>query len=212
MKDEGYIKYCCIWNDSLIEIPSLLLNSLNAWRKKLFDLSLIGIYEGGIGYGNISIRNEDDTFFVTGSATGGKSVLHKDDYALVHDCDFKKNQLSCTGKTKASSESLTHAAIYESSPEIRSVIHVHSDRMWNYYLNILPTTFVDVEFGTPEMAFELKRLLNNRENIQKGIVVMGGHKEGIITFGRDLDQSGNCILKYYSQSLNNSTMSDPGCK
>lgn len=212
MSDEGYIKYQCIWNDFPIKIPEPVLLALNQWRKKLYDLSLIGAYDNGIGYGNISIRNDAASFFITGSATGDKSVLTPEEYALVDEWHFKKNQLRCTGKTKASSESLTHAAIYESVPEIRSVIHVHSEEMWSHFLNRKPTSSAEVEFGTPEMAFEIKRLLSDKEIIDSGMVVMGGHREGIISFGKNPDEAGNNLLNYYYQSLNNSTISDPDCK
>lgn len=210
MSDEGYIKYRCIWNDSPIEIPGSTLDSLNTWREKLYDLSLIGASENGIGYGNISIRNKDETFFITGSATGGKSVLSKDDYALVLEWQFESNQLICRGKTKASSESLTHAAIYESDIRIGSVIHVHLRSLWNQLLNKIPTTKATAEYGTPEMALEIQQLLKDINNRNMGIVAMGGHEEGILTFGRNIQEAGNRLLTYYYQSLNNSTISESG--
>lgn len=207
MSDEGYIKYQCRWNDSPIEIPGSTLDSLNTWRKKLYDYSLIGAYDNGIGFGNISVRNKNDSFFITGSATGGKSILNQDDYALVEAWQFESNQLICRGKTKASSESLTHAAIYESDIEIGAVIHVHSRLLWNQLLNKIPTTSATVEYGTPGMAWEIQRLLKDDNNRNTGIVAMGGHEEGILTFGRNIHEAGNKLLTYYYQSLNNSTIS-----
>lgn len=212
MHDEGYIKFQCNWKDSGITIPEDLIHELNYWRRKLYDLSLIGAYANRIGYGNISIKNDDRTFYITGSSTGEKEKLSVDDYALVYNWEIEKNQLSCKGKTKASSESLTHAAIYETTPEIRSVIHIHSENMWKYYLNKIPTTSSEAEFGTPGMAYELIRFIREQNSTEKGIIVMGGHKEGIITFGRNMNEAGKCLLDYYYQSLNNSTISDPDCK
>lgn len=212
MSNEGYVKYKCNWDASPIEIPEPLLKSLNLWRNKLYELSLIGAYENGIGYGNISIRNDGISFFVTGSATGIKAVLQPDDYALVHDWHFHKNELSCTGKTKSSSESLTHAAIYESDPDIHSIVHVHSETIWNYYLNKLPTSFPEIEYGTPGMAFEIKRLLQIKKNMDHGVIIMGGHKDGILSFGRNLDEACNRMINLFYQSRNSSTISIPGSK
>jgi len=31
------------------------------------------------------------------------------------------------------------------------------------------------------------------------IIIMGGHKEGLITFGRDLDEAGEVLLKYVNE-------------
>lgn len=202
MTEKGYIKYNCIWNNLPIKISESELNSLNLWRKKLYEKSLIGIYNNGIGFGNISLKTNLG-FFITGSATGGKRFLYAGDYALVTNWQFDKNQLYCTGKTKASSESLTHAAIYESDNEINAVIHVHSAKMWDFYLNKLPTTAKEIEYGTPEMAMEFKKLLKDKSVIEIGIVVMGGHEEGLVSFGKSLKIAGNQILKYYYQSLNN---------
>jgi ribulose-5-phosphate 4-epimerase/fuculose-1-phosphate aldolase len=116
----------------------------------------------------------------------------------VLDYDIEKNYVKCTGKVKASSESLTHAAVYESDPAVQAVIHTHHDRMWKMLKNKLPTTDPQVEFGTPEMAHEIKRLMQQKEVRIEKIIVMGGHKEGIITFGRDLDEAGEVLLKYYN--------------
>jgi ribulose-5-phosphate 4-epimerase/fuculose-1-phosphate aldolase len=210
MSSEGYIKYQCIWTDSAIQIPELVKDSINSWRKKLYDLSLIGANESGIGYGNISIRNKNNTFFITGSATGEKPILAVNDLALVQEWDFDNNQLKCTGKTKASSESLTHAAIYESDAAIGSVIHVHSGTIWDQLMHKVPTSSAVVEYGTPAMAREIEQLLKDKKNRNTGIVAMGGHEEGILVYGKNIHEAGKIILSYYHQCLNNSTMSDPG--
>jgi hypothetical protein len=65
--------------------------------------------------------------------------------------------------------------------------------------NKIPTTDPEVEFGTPEMAGEIKRLMEQREVRIEKIIVMGGHKEGLITFGRDLDEAGEVLLKYFNE-------------
>lgn len=212
MNDEGYIKFSCAWNDNQISIPSRILDQLNFWREKLYKLSLIGMYDNGIGFGNISMRNPDGSFYISGSATGGRKNLLANDYALVQAWEFDQNLIHCVGKTKASSESMTHAAIYESDENTAAVIHIHNEAMWQHYLHILPTSSEEVAYGTPEMAKELTSMLSNAENRQKAIVVMGGHREGVISFGKNLDEAGNCLLDFYNQSLNNSDISIPESK
>ncbi|MBN1599054.1 MAG: class II aldolase/adducin family protein [Bacteroidales bacterium] len=202
MNNEGYIKFDCIWKNESIDIPAEIFHSLNSWRDKLYNLSLIGVYQNGISYGNLSIKNSDGTFYITGSATGRKRFLSYNDYALVSEWHFEKNSLICNGKTKASSESLTHAAIYEADNTIKAVIHIHSEDIWNNLLNKIPATGMDIDYGTPEMAYELKRILVNKNNVLKSIIIMGGHREGILAFGESLDFAGDIILKNY-QSLNN---------
>src|SRR5215831_9337934 len=52
------------------------LAELNAWRRKLLELRLIGVDSNGVGFGNLSVRDGATAdFYITGSATGGLSEL-----------------------------------------------------------------------------------------------------------------------------------------
>jgi hypothetical protein len=50
-----------------------------------------------------------------------------------------------------------------------------------------PTTNENISYGAPEMANEIKRLFDETA-LKKEITVMGGHREGIISFGKDLEE------------------------
>ena len=193
--DEGYIKFNIEHCFEEILIPDIIFNELNVWRTKLFDLMLIGETPEGIGYGNISVKT-DNGFFITGSATGKQRVLNKKDYALVYKYNLFENKVYSKGMCKASSESMSHAAVYESDMSTNAVIHVHSEIMWNKYLNSLPVTSKLASFGTPEMALEIKRILKDTGAMKSGILIMGGHKDGIITFGKNLNEAGETLMKF----------------
>ncbi|PIN98509.1 MAG: hypothetical protein COT90_03985 [Candidatus Diapherotrites archaeon CG10_big_fil_rev_8_21_14_0_10_31_34] len=193
-----YIKFNCNLIKGTVEKEKI--EELNYWRNKLFEMGLIGVYENGVGFGNISERTQGNKFIITGSTTGGKEKLDEKGYCKVTEFDFKKNSLSCVGKIKASSESLTHAAVYQSLAEVNAVIHVHNLKLWNYLLEKAPATKKEVKYGTPEMAKELIRLVKEKEAREKKIVVMKGHKEGIISFGKTLEEAGKTLLKYFEES------------
>ena len=74
MIDEGYIKFSIKWSKgSPPQHPDL--DHLNTIRTKLHKLGLIGVYDNGIGYGNLSIRSEKpEAFIISGTATGAKEV------------------------------------------------------------------------------------------------------------------------------------------
>jgi ribulose-5-phosphate 4-epimerase/fuculose-1-phosphate aldolase len=197
MKD-GVIKFNCNWiKGKAIAIENLY--ELNKWRNEMFKLGLIGIYPDGVGYGNISERSTKNKFVISGSETGGIKNLSEEHYCVVEEYDFEENSLSCVGPLKASAESLTHAAIYESSPEINGVIHVHNMKLWEYLLDKVPFTGKEIEYGTPEMAEEMKRLIKEKATREKNIIVMKGHKEGVISFGKNLNQAGEILLKYFEE-------------
>jgi L-ribulose-5-phosphate 4-epimerase len=191
--EEGYIKFNCNWIQSE-PVSSNEITEINNWRDTLYKLGLIGVYSNGIGFGNISIRYNNQTFLITGSATGGLDKLTESHYVLVNEYNLKQNSLTCNGPIKASSESLSHAAIYESSPETNAVIHVHNIGLWQNLIYKIPTSRKNVLYGTPEMAKEIKRLFKETNVSVEKIIVMGGHKEGIITFGKTLDEAGKILL------------------
>lgn len=192
---EGYIKFNLSWEEKAFDFDDPDFMRINSCRNKLFEMGLIGAYPDGIGFGNLSIRYNRNEFIISGSVTGNFKNLTKEHYSLVKDYDIFKNSVNCIGLTKASSESLSHAAIYESNMDVNAVIHIHNNDMWNKYLNDLPTTDKKAEFGTPEIALEIKKLANQNS----GIIIMGGHTEGIISYGKSLNEAKEILLKFYNK-------------
>jgi L-ribulose-5-phosphate 4-epimerase len=184
-----YIKFTC--EKAAPEItPFHRLSELNAYRRKLLQLRLIGVDVNGIGFGNLSIRDgTTNNFYITGSATGGISELTLADCARVVAYDFEKKWLQYEGSAIPSSESLTHAAVYESDAKAGSVIHCHDSKLWAALLNQAPTSSKAVDYGTPEMAYEVTRLFKVTDVQSRKILVMAGHDGGIVAFGKDLEEA-----------------------
>lgn len=194
MKKEGYIKFECNWKItppfSFSEYPKM-----NRWRNKFYRLGLIGTYKDGVGFGNISVRTKrNGKFIITGSQTGGFKKLLKSHYTRVISYDIAKNSVTCKGPIKASSESMTHAAVYKIAKNANAVIHVHSLKLWRKLLNRVPTSNKQAAYGTPEMAKEIFRLYKETDLRNQKMMVMGGHQEGILTFGENLDEAGRKLL------------------
>lgn len=193
MTEEGYIKYSCHWIKA-DPLPYHDIETLNRCRQKLYELGLIGAYENGIGFGNISRRREDDQFIITGTATGRLPELCADHYTIVVDFDLARNELTCRGPVKASSESMSHGAIYRQGRDINAVIHVHSSALWNRLLNKVPTTGEEIAYGTPEMAMEIIRLFRETDVSARKIFVMAGHEDGLFSFGKNLQEALHVLL------------------
>ncbi len=195
MADEGYIKFHCRWTPSPA-LPAHQLAGLIYWRQRLYDAGLIGAYPDGVGFGNISRRWQGHQFVISGSATGRMPVLGTQHFALVTDFDIPNNSLQCKGPVKASSESLSHAAVYQACPEVGAVVHIHSLDLWQHSLNLLPTTDPLAPYGTPDMALAIADLLQAPwlRHRQK-LLVMGGHREGLIAFGADVAEAGKVVLE-----------------
>jgi ribulose-5-phosphate 4-epimerase/fuculose-1-phosphate aldolase len=186
VSETGSIKFTC---DRLaVELSRFAgFDELNEYRRKLLRLGTIGTDRNGVGFGNLSVRNGVTShFYITGSGTGKLSELMPADCARVVAYDFARNWLQCEGVTVASSESLTHAAVYESDPLTCAIIHCHDMKLWTALLHKVPTTPKKVEYGTPEMAYAVRSLFDNTDVRKKKIFVMAGHEGGVVAFGRDL--------------------------
>jgi len=171
------------------------LAALNAYRRKLLEQRLMGLCPNGVGFGNLSVRDGiSGNFYITGSATGGLPELTPTDCVRVVAYDFAKNWLRYEGVAIPSSESLTHAAVYESDPSTSAIIHCHDLGLWSTLLERVPATLKAVAYGTPEMAYEIMHLFEV-SNTQSGkILVMAGHEGGIVTFGEDLKDAFDVLM------------------
>jgi len=190
--DEGYIKYSLSW-EKAPALPDAAVQELIFYRQRLYEQSLIGFDTAqGVGFGNISRRckaEEPGLFMVSGTQTGGISPLTSEHICVVTDFSLSTNRLHCQGPIKASSESLTHAATYELAPAYRAVIHVHHLEHWKRLQQIFPTTHPDIPYGTPQMGYEIERLYAETNLHETGFLVMGGHREGLLSFGENLEQA-----------------------
>jgi len=190
-----YVKFSCEPLAGEIASFSGLLE-LNAYRRKLLDLGLIGVNPNGIGFGNLSVRDgATKNFYITGTATGGMPELALANCVKVVACDFGRNQVRYEGSALPSSESLTHAAIYESDATAGAVVHCHNSKLWVALLNQTPTTSKTADYGTPEMAYEIMHLFTRTDAQSRKIVVMAGHEGGILTFGRDLEEAFDVLMR-----------------
>jgi len=90
---------------------------------------------------------------------------------------------------------MSHFTFYEYIPQAQAVVHIHNREIWDKCLDILPTTSKEVSYGTPEMALEIQRVLMSQEIGSKRVVVMGGHEEGIISYGKTVEEAVLAMLK-----------------
>ena len=187
--DEGYVKFSLSMTDG--DIPKHPdWEKLNEARGSLHQLGLIGTYPNGIGFGNASMRNSGLEFIITGTATGGIPILRETDYCLVQSFELEKNQVRATGRTKASSESMTHGAIYSADESIRCVLHFHSRKIFDSMLldGTVPRTKKEVEYGTPRMAIAMDQIVRSSTK-NHGFFATEGHDEGVFAYGPSIEEA-----------------------
>jgi len=193
-------------------IPGDDLCEINAWRKILYLLQLIGQGPdryGGFGYGNISQRLEpfdapehQRRFIVSGTQTGGLADLTGEHYATVLECYPERNFIVAEGPSRPSSESLTHGMLYALDNSLRCVIHVHSPHIWRSAQALdIPTTREGVAQGTPEMAAETRQLFRDTAVRERLIFAMGGHEDGVVSFGQTVEEAGMVVVHYRARAF-----------
>ncbi len=200
MIDEGYIKFHLHWEEDPQPVVAAD-DEIIQYRDRMFVLNMIGhdtVHD--VGFGNISHRTENTQFVVSGTQTGHHEKATPAHFSWVTQYHIANNSVHCKGPVKASSESLTHAAIYELDARIKAVIHVHHNAMWEHYKDLLPTTKDSVPYGTPEMAREIFRLWRGPALPQQKILVMGGHYGGLISFDTNFAEAAE-RLEFYLERL-----------
>ncbi len=195
--EEGIIKYDQDWVRKPV-VRSDIAAELLKLREMLYRRKWIGTYPDGIGYGNVSVRINDNDFLITGSGTGNLNRLTQDHLSLVTEADVSGNRLSCTGLFPASSEALSHAAIYQTDFEIGCVIHIHDPLLWKQLLHKAPTIPEDIPYGTPAMASALTRMVMTHY-AENELIVTAGHKDGIFTYGKTTEEALQALLNWALQ-------------
>lgn len=208
---EGVIKFDLQFTPAP-PLPPATIREINAWRRILHLLGLTGqdpARYGGLGYGNISQRLEPFEsagsrcrFLISGTQTGGLKDLNEGHYALVTRCDPERNRVEAEGPIRPSSEALTHGTLYQADSSLRFVMHVHSPVIWRRSEELhIPRSDEHAAYGTPEMAAEVRRLLNDPSVREGGVFAMGGHEDGLVSFGSTAEEAGGVLVNYLARAF-----------
>ena len=203
--DDGIIKYD---RGQFIRSSALNLDeyeSLEKWRKILYNINLIGEYlPEKIGFGNLSQKMDYKAycqsnccqFVITATQTGHLKELNGLSYTRVLDYNLEKQKIKVMGPKEASSEALTHAAMYESNNAINTVFHIHDKIIWKGMIEAdYDYTDEDIPYGTKEMADSVSKYTRHKNS---GLIVMKGHEDGVISYGKNSQEAGDLLLKVYN--------------
>ena len=202
---EGVIKFDLEFHPGPAPAAELLVE-LEAWRTIFRRLGLVGqdpARYAGLGFGNLSRRvkaAEGGAFIISGTQTGLLDRLQPEHYATVTACDPRQNRVEAHGATRPSSEALSHAVLYQSDPRIDWVFHLHTPEIFAAGERLaLPATDPEAPYGSPAMAAEIARLAP--QTGWPGLMVMGGHEDGILAFGATAEETGLTVIKTLAAAL-----------
>lgn len=185
---------------------------LAGWRQVLRGLGVLGREPGryeGLAYGSLSCRVDDGEapagarpFLVSGTETAGEKDAELARFALVESWDVADNRIASRGEVLPSSTALSHAALYDVSPEIGAVLHGHAPELWRRAHRLgLPSTPPDAARGTPALAAAIRRLADLGELAGAGVLAMAGQRDGILAWGPTPDEAGQHLLAALARAL-----------
>lgn len=186
--NEGVVKYKIEFKETPPLEPKLW-EELEPLRSTLKKSGLIGV-KSGVGYGNVSRRLKEGGFVITATQTGHLQELDGYGYSVVTGYDEERFCIRSYGAAKPSSEAFTHAAVYTLSEEIEWVVHIHSKPLWEMMLsNDEYLKSAPVEYGTKEMAKEVRAIYKEIDPLSKPLFAMAGHEEGIVLFAKSAEDA-----------------------
>ena len=185
---EGYVKFTTVHTRApAVDAPNWA--ELNDARTQLHRFGVLGVNSQGIGFGNVSIRFKGEEFIISGTATGTTPELTPMEYCLVKSFDLIQNRIVSIGPLQASSEAMTHGAVYCSCPKANCVMHIHSRVIYNGMIRDgCLATDKNAAYGTPEIALSLAERVQEL-GTDEGAVYMEGHDEGVIVWGSTVERA-----------------------
>ena len=157
----------------------------------------MGVDSNGVGFGNLSVRDGVAGTFTSRFSDGWSARI---DAGLVQSWRRFRKELAPLRRHCDSFIGIVDAcAIYESDPSTSAVIHCHDSDCGRRF-SIAPTTSKSVAYGTPEMAYEIMRLFKVSDVRSRKIFVMAGHEAGIVTFGENLEDAFDVLMRERRES------------
>ena len=202
--EEGIIKF----DQELRKVSSVSaidIKDLTLWRSLFFETGLIGKdggKYGGSAFGNLSKRIppfqaplRKRKFIITGTQTSAIEDVKPEHYIKVLEYYPERNLVVVEGLINASSESLTHGALYDLDNTIKYVFHTHSPEIWNNARGLgIPVADKKAVHGSVELIEELERLFREEELRNIGIFTCAGSRDGVFSFGKTAKEAGLIMM------------------
>ncbi|WP_096440216.1 class II aldolase/adducin family protein [Alteribacter populi] len=141
---------------------------------------------GGLSYGNLSARRDDEHFWMSASGIDKANMVSVgEDFLYIKGYDEQKNtiRVSVPPKVKpkrASVDAIEHWMIYKEHPEVGAIVHMHA------WMDGVQATDINYPCGTIELAETVAKLVKESENPSKAVIGLKNH--GLTITGSSLEE------------------------
>lgn len=149
---------------------------------------------GGLSYGNLSVRNDEKTFWMSASGVDKSNLKTVGEHIhLVKGYDSQKNTILVSvpkrikRPVRVSVDAIEHWMIYTQNPEVGAIIHAHcwvDDVATTMSGHTVAVTETSYPCGTVELGEDTASVIRNAPDPTRVVVCQKNH--GIVVTGRDL--------------------------
>jgi ribulose-5-phosphate 4-epimerase/fuculose-1-phosphate aldolase len=171
------------WLDRMDLLPAPFpIADLLEDRDMLHVRRLFGI--GGLSYGNLSVRRDADTFWMSARGVDkgnlreiGRDILLITGYLPEDDAMIVSVPANVEPRA-ASVDAIEHWMLYREHPAIGAIIHVHA------WMEGIDSTQINYPCGTYELAHEVAQLARRQPDPARAVIGLRNH--GLTITGHDL--------------------------
>ncbi|WP_017185704.1 class II aldolase/adducin family protein [Alkalibacillus haloalkaliphilus] len=167
---------------NLLPAPFPIENYLN--KRDLRQLKkLYGI--GGLSYGNLSCREDEDSFWMSASGINKADMkVIGQDMLYITGFNEEKNAMEISippnvTPKRASVDAIEHWMIYKEHPEVGAIVHIHA------WADGVKATEINYPCGTIQLAERVAELIRSEEDPSRAIIGLKNH--GLTITGRSLE-------------------------
>lgn len=146
--------------------------------KKLYGI-------GGLSYGNLSSRHNDNTFWMSASGVNKANMqVVGQDILYIKSYNSKKNAMEISvppliSPKRASVDAIEHWMIYKEHPKVGAIVHIHA------WMDGIAATEINYPCGTIQLAETVANLVRKATDPSRAIIGLKNH--GLTITGHDLD-------------------------
>lgn len=187
MTQEGIIQFHHVLQPPTSGLATAPIERFNRLLSDARARDLVGRDPGrydGLAFGNLSYRPEQSGqgFWMTATQTADRPGLTPAELVWISDWSLAENRVVAAGFQSPSSETLAHAATHEQTSGPCWVLHGHAPQLWHASARLgLPTTPAAAANGTVALASAIRNLITG----SCGLLVMGGHQDGMLAYAPD---------------------------
>ncbi len=166
---------------------------------------------GGLSYGNLSVRNDENTFWMSASGVDKSNLQTVGEHIhLVKGYDRKNNAIRVSipkhieRPVRVSVDAIEHWMVYTENPDVGAMIHAHcwvDDDATKLNGHTVAFTKTSYPCGTVELGEDTASVIRNAPDPTRVVVCQKNH--GIVITGKDLkdifDRIDNGLIRIVKQ-------------